>query len=213
MEINKNRTFFGIDITWHNSTMTLHRSEEFVAEANEIISLKHEEMFDKKNNQHMMYVVTESKWGAKRGFFFDADHIQSNVREVDPSLKNLSQVLNWLLPSDYYCRQGDIGFYEINKIPYKATILMPGEYHDYFVKPFHKRHLVRPEKNCDFFIIDDKYYIHVKKDASVVHPEHYPAKLKPGYFEVLCAQGEPLPKIVGLKDEEQILEEEFEFID
>lgn len=206
--VGEDTNYFGIKITWlDDNTMRMTRQEEFVTEISGIVDFSYDEMYNQETEQSMMFLKVFSKNNEVRAFFLDADPVQTNAREVDSSLGNLKEVLNWLLPPGYLCRQGDIGFYTCNGIPKEAIEVDRNEYEEYFIKPFHKRHLIEPKENCDFYVLDsDEYYINVKEKTNIVHPEHHLVQLPLGPVKVLCARGEPLPKIIGLKDGEKIMD-------
>lgn len=206
LQIGQNTSYFGISISWsNNNTIILTRQEEFVTEISDVIDLYFEQRNDDETDQSMLFLKVFSKDNKTNAFFLDADPVQTNAREVDSSLNNLTEVLNWLLPSDYFCRQGDIGFYKTKSIPEGAIEVSKDEYGDYFEKPFHKRHIISPKENCNFYVMETgRYFIRVNGQAFIIHPEHHPEELPLGLLEVVCAKGEPLPKIIGLKEGEAI---------
>jgi len=209
--IGEDTNYYGIDMRWENDNdLVMNRGDEFVIRINNVKEVTYLEEYSEKTEQSMMLLKVFYDEDKVTALYLDADPVQTNAREVDSSVNTIKETLEWLLRPGYFCRQGDIGFYVCDSIPADAVEVPREEYEDYYVKPFHKRHYIEPKENCNFYVIGTdpsnyKYYMKANKPANIVHPEHPLVELPLGCIEVVCAGGEPLPKIIGLKEGETMM--------
>jgi hypothetical protein len=132
-------------------------------------------------------------------FFADHDGVQTNLREVDPSLVGLENVIKWLLPPGYLARQGDVGLYSADISQAGATEVAAADHLDAFSPILKRRHMIAAPKNCRFFQSPSRFFVRVEQVTQLIHPEHAAISLRPGEFELMGARGTVYPILQNVR--------------
>jgi hypothetical protein len=186
------RHFGSLEIRLERGTLSVHRQGLLLLELPDVQVTRCTSRRLEDNARCGLLRVRRSR-GEPKGYFIDHDAAQSNIREVDASLANLTAVLAWLLPPGYVKRQGDIGIYAIASLPRAAAEVPRLEYRQAFSDLLGARHNFAPAAACHFFRAPPRrYFVRVIAPARLVHPEHAALTLQPGLYEFIGARGQPL---------------------
>ena len=138
--------------------------------------------------------------GRARSFFLSHDLLQTNVREVPSHLPNLAAVLEWLLPSFFLARQGDVGLYLRNRLPAGASEIAVGAYAVALTHVLGRRHRFAPLVHCRFFGHRRRAFVRVHQAVRLLHPEHAPLRIDSGLYEIRAARGRALPGATRVRE-------------
>lgn len=205
IKIGKDSTFYNLDFLWKGKDLLISRKSEFVTSAKNVRDLVVEEYDEPASSQKILLMRFTCEEG-ERLLFIDADPVQTNAREVSPSLQSLKDVYDWLLSPDYAYRHGDVGVYARDTLPVGCQSVSPEKYEAAFEPVLSLRHVFKPAANCEFFVTKDRYFCRIGQDVQLMHPEHAPEALEPGLYEIIAARGVALPNIVGLREGERLIE-------
>src|SRR5690242_17327545 len=109
-------------LTLTNKVLTLESSDGLYLEYESVSSVSWEQMISAKGDQEFLLLTAHLLDSQKRCWFLDYDGYlnQNSLREISPCIETLAQALVWLLPPNYFQRQGDIGIYIIDRLPKSA---------------------------------------------------------------------------------------------
>jgi hypothetical protein len=199
VKIGTNESFHHVLFQWSDGSVVLTRQNDYVTEIKNVVRVEEEFCRLEESQQDVLLLRFHDQQGGVRTLFIDSDPVQTNVREVAGHLERLDQVFAWLLPLDYVHRQGDVGLYSRETLPADVERVPSDLYPDRFIEVLSRRHGFDPENACEFYAVDDRFYVRVVGVASMIHPEHEAIPLSPGLYELVGARGTPLPEFVGLR--------------
>ena len=165
---------------------------------NEVRQISKERAVAEGANQSLMLLRVLTK-DDSRSYFVDFEHGRTNVREVSPHIKTLSETLAWLLPRGYVERQGDVAFYAVS-IPDHVKKVEAAEFERQLFPRLAGRHQFAPVSTTKFFIaVDQRFFLRVERNQPVIHPEHLTVELRAGEYELVVANGQSLPTFVEVR--------------
>jgi hypothetical protein len=176
------------------------RLREYVVDEIDAVSTVHIELGrDHATVQELLFLKVEAA-GGTRAFFVDYEHGQTNVREVSPLLTSLSETLAWLLPPGFLLRQGDVAFYPIRQLPHDVQEVSLAQFERLLLPQIGGSHLICCAPTCTFYIEGSRFFFHALEGLQVTHPEHPPAVLNPGSYELAIARGRSLPEYLEIRE-------------
>jgi hypothetical protein len=182
--------FHDLVFDWDLHGVTIRRGPEEMARFQDVSGFAIEKIVS--SSQDMLLLRFESRHIAWL-FFADSDGVRTNLREVDPSLASLADVICWLLPPGYKVRQGDVGIYTTELPRAHMTEISSAAYVNVFAPVLKRRHMVAQPDNCRFFRLFDRFFLRIIRDTLLVHPEHSPVYLSSGDYEIQGARGTSYP--------------------
>lgn len=200
MRLGESQTFHNVQFRWTGQRLTITRGEDHVIDIENVESVVTEQRAAPETHQFLLYLRVHAA-DKCFVFFIDADEVQTNVRLVSSDLGTLDEVLGWLLPPGFVHRQGDVGIYE-RQPSSDAREIPSAQYPVVFEGVLSGRHSLEDPESCRFFSDGDRYFVEVRRDTCLVHPEHPAITLEPGWYQLVGARGECLPSFIGLRDGE-----------
>lgn len=193
------RTFHDARFRRSGERLTI-RLREYVVDEIDAVSTMHMELGrDHATGQELLFLKVEAGCGT-RAFFVDYEHGQTNVREVSPTLASLSETLAWLLPPGFLLRQGDLAFYRMKQMPQDVQEVSLVQFERLLLPKIGGRHLICAAATCKFYVEASRFFFWVLEDMQVTHPEHPPAVLNPGPYELAIARGRSLPEYLEIRE-------------
>lgn len=199
MRIGESTTFHHLQLDWQGNTLRIGRAGELVCELPDLCHTQAERRH--LPGQEVLFLKAAAADGDVQALFIDYDSVQTNVRRVASHLADIDEVLGWLLPPGFLCRQGDVGFYPRPDLPSAVRCL--GSYPSDsdggdLAALLNRRHLFEPAGSCRFFAGENgDFHVQVAERARVVHPEHEAVTLEPGIYQILGARGEALAGVTA----------------
>ena len=176
------------------------RLRDYVVDKIDAVSTVHMELGrDQATGQELLFLKVEAGGGA-RAFFVDYEHGQTNVREVSPTLASLSGTLAWLLPPGFLLRQGDLAFYPMKQLPQDVQEVSLEQFERLLMPKIGGRHQICAAPTCKFYVEPSRFFFYVSEGMQVTHPEHPPAVLNPGPYELAIARGRSLPLYFEIRE-------------
>ncbi len=189
MKYGEQLEFYNVSLYWPRG-LQIRRGLDLIVEIKEATHSL-EETFSVDGEQSILFCRVFKRGGGSRAFFIDDELGQTSVREVPHILPDIQHVLSWLLPIPYHRRQGDVGIYELSSLPSGLTQVGQGG-NDGCFRLFGGRHILFPTMNFSVFEGRGRYFVLVKSEARLSHPEHSVIQLKGGCYELRVARGTPL---------------------
>lgn len=194
------RTFHEARFSQSGERLTIRLREYVVDEIDAVSTIRMERGRDHATGQELLFLKVEAGCGT-RAFFVDYEHGQTNVREVSPTLASLSETLAWLLPPDFLLRQGDLAFYLMKQLPQDVQEVSLEQFERLLLPKIGGRHLICAARTCKFYVLEAcRFFFCVVEGMQVTHPEHPPAVLNPGPYELAIARGRSLPEYLEIRE-------------
>jgi hypothetical protein len=180
-----------------DASLTVTRRRDEILVLKEVTDLTIDDA--RETGEEHLLLLRSSTSRYDRVFFLDHDKIQTNIREVVPTLRNLEDTIRWLLPTDYVDRQGDIGVYSC-AIPSRARFCPWEDYEKTFAPVLNERHVIDRPEDCLFATHGKRRFVSVLRPLLMVHPEHPPITIPHGEFELVKARGMSFPILQYVRD-------------
>jgi hypothetical protein len=166
-----------------SGSLSVRRRLNLIAKFNSVSSI--EFVQSELGDQEILLVRLISN-GLAWLLFADYDGVQTNLREVDSSLSSAEEVIKWLLPPDFFARQGDVGIYR-GSVAEKLDPCIKSQ------RPDLGRHTFESRENCILFCLEHRMFARVLRETRMMHPEHAAVVLPPGEYEFRYARGTSYP--------------------
>jgi hypothetical protein len=193
------RTFHDARFSQSGERLTIRLREYIVDEIDAVSTVHMESGLDHATGQELLFLKVVAE-GGTRAFFVDYEHGQTNVREVSPTLTSLSGTLAWLLPPGFLLRQGDLAFYPMRQLPQDVQEVSLEQFERLLLAEIGGRHLICAAPTCKFYVEASRFFFYVSEGMQVTHPEHPPAVLNPGHYELAIARGRSLPEYFEIRE-------------
>jgi hypothetical protein len=196
----KENTFHEARFSQSGGRLTIRLREYVVDEIDAVSTIHMERGRNHATGQELLFLKVEAG-GGTRAFFVDYEHGQTNVREVTPTLASLSETLAWLLPPGFLLRQGDLAFYRMKQMPQGVQEVSLEQFERLLLPKIGGRHLICAAPTCKFYVREAcRFFFYVVEGMQVTHPEHPPAVMKPGPYELAIARGRSLPEYLEIRE-------------
>ncbi|MGB8981783.1 MAG: hypothetical protein WCC12_07905 [Anaerolineales bacterium] len=126
-------------------------------------------------------------------FFINCDGVQTGMREVDPVLRSLAEVYNWLLPPGYLFRQGDVAIYRASFKGATSRELSTDVVNKELDSVLYGRHVLECNKSLRYCNVDRGAIVQCTATLMLVHPEHPNLEMEPGTYRLVGAAGVSYP--------------------